>query len=144
MKYFKILTLLLVLFIIPKSYAQNKNKLPIKGIDYQIGIKYSGKFIDKYSDALKLGLDKEVKNPKKFYKNNAVYLFEIGGGCFYANLDAISPTFKSNDLIFIDWTEPNEPCPEVGEAATTYGIIIISKKQYPNYKKLKFKYYWEK
>ncbi len=143
MKYLFNTLILLLLFINLKSYAQTERKLPIEEINFEIGEKYEGKIIENYKSAVKIGLDKEVKNPKHFFENNVVYLFEVGGGCFYAGIDEISVTLKSNNIIFIDWQEPNEPCPEVGEMSATYGIVIISKKKFPNYKTMKLKYYYE-
>ncbi len=136
------INLIVILLTITISSAQEKIILPIKETDFKIGRENRNKLIDTYEDALKIGLDKETKNPKIFYKNNAVYLFDVGGGCFGAVSSEISIELCDN-LVSINWIEPQEPCPEVGEEMAYYGKIIISKKEFPNYRRFKFKYYWE-
>lgn len=122
------------------SAQENKIKLPFQEIDFSIGREYTGRLIDSYEKALEIGLGKE--NEKEFYKNNAVYLFNVGGGCFGAIPSEIFIVLKNN-FVNINWNEPIEDCPKVGEATPFYGMIVIQKREYPNYKKFKFKYYWE-
>ena len=136
------INLIMILLTITISYAQEKKALPIKKIDYKIGRENRNKLIDTYEDALKIGLDKETKNPQIFYNNNAVYLFNVGGGCFGAAPSEIGIELCEN-MVKINWIKPQEPCPKVGEAMAFYGGIVISKKEYPNYRRFKFKYYWE-
>ncbi|MCG8750573.1 hypothetical protein [Tenacibaculum finnmarkense] len=117
-------------------------KLSFEEIDFSIGREYGGKLIKTYKEALKIGLCKESEKESEFYNNNAVYLFEVGGGCFGASLSEISIELENN-LVNINWMEPQEDCPEVGEAMAFYGKIIIPKKENSSYRKFKFKYYWE-
>lgn len=121
----------------------DKMNLSFEEIDVSIGRKNIDKLIDTYKEALEIGLAKESEKENEFYKNNAIYLFTVGGGCFGASPSEISIELEDN-VAQINWTEPPlEDCPDVGIALSFYGRIIVSKKQYPNYKELKFKYYWE-
>ena len=124
------------------SAQESAIKLPFEEIDFIIGRNHSNKLIDTYKEAVKIGLVTENIESEKFYENNAVYLFNVGGGCFGAIPQEIS-TELENNMVMINWAAPNEPCPSVGIALSFYGQIIIPKKEYPNYKSLKFKYYWE-
>lgn len=135
--------LMLMTFLIPITllHAQeNRMKLSFEEIDFSIGRKHRDRLIDTYKEAVKIGLSKENEKADQFYKNNAIYLFNVGGGCFGASPNEISVVLENKE-VKITWEEPKEPCPEVGEAMAFYGRIIISKRDYPNYKKFRFKYY---
>ena len=139
-----VLLVFMTLFFCANILSAQKSalKLPFEEIDFIIGRKNSNKLIDTYEEAVKIGLVTKNIESEKFYKNNAVYLFNVGGGCFGAKPHEIS-TELENNIVLINWAAPNEPCPEVGIAMSFYGQIIISKKEYPNYKSLRFKYCWE-
>ncbi|MFI8605960.1 hypothetical protein ACIGCP_15955 [Cellulophaga baltica] len=136
--------ILLLLFITSTSLKAQESviKLPFKEIHSSIGKEYRGKLIDSYKEAVKIGLSKENKQEEQFYNHNAVFLFNVGGGCSDARPSQIAIKLTHN-LVEINWDKPKQPCPRVGEATAFYGMIVISKKEHPNYKELKFKYYWE-
>lgn len=117
-------------------------KLAFEKTAFSILTKQRDKLIDTYEKALKIGLIEDNNQEEEFYKKNAIYLFQIGGGCFHPKHKEISVELNNN-LITITWKEPNKPCPETGKMGPFCGIITLSKEKYPNYKKIKFKYYWE-
>lgn len=136
-----IIWFILILLMVPTSlHAQKrKMKLPFEEIDYSFVLK--DKLIDTHKKAVEINLSEENnKEEKEFYKNNAVYLFQIGGGCFYPKHENISVELNNN-TIHIIWKQPNEPCPETGEYLPFFGKIIISKNEYPKYKTMKIKYF---
>ncbi len=136
--------ILIILLILSSSIngQEKKIRLSFEEIDFSIGREYPDKLIETYKEALKIGLCKESDTENKFYSNNAVYLFQVGGGCFGASPSEISIELENN-LVNINWSEPKEICPDVGEAMAFYGKIIIPKRENLNYKEFKFKYYWE-
>lgn len=137
-----LILVILLIMTISVNGQEKKIKLSFEEIDFSIGREYRGKLIETYKEALKIGLCKESDTENEFYNNNAVYLFNVGGGCFGASPSEISIELENN-LVNIIWSEPQENCPEVGEAMAFYGKIIIPKKEYSNYKEFKFRYYWE-
>ncbi|ADV48041.1 hypothetical protein Celal_0706 [Cellulophaga algicola DSM 14237] len=143
-KYMRANLILVFLFIVAAQLNAQESAidLPFKEIHYSIGRAYRGRLIDTYKEAVKIGLSKENKQEEQFYTTNAVFLFNVGGGCFSARPSQIAIKL-TNNLVAINWDEPKQPCPRVGEASSFYAMIIINKKEYPNYKELKFKYYWE-
>ncbi len=124
------------------NQPQKERELPFRAIDYSVKWEGKAKLVTTYKEALRIGLTQKSNKNERFYSKNAVYLFEVGGGCFGASPSEISVTLKNN-IININWEEPNELCPEVGEMSAFWGEIIINKKDYTNYERLKVKYYWE-
>lgn len=140
-----IIVFTIILFLsckVAQNQTKKGDKLPFRAIDYSV--KWEGKvrLVTTYKEALRIRLTSKSKKNERFYSKNAVYLFEVGGGCFGASPSEISVILK-NSIININWEEPNELCPEVGEISAFWGEIIINKKDYPNYERLKVKYYWE-
>lgn len=126
-----------------KNAQAHKPEFIIESIDcVDLKYGYADKLITNYGDALKAGMVDSINSnnikTKKFYAENAEYLFEIGGGCFMPFLEELYTTV-SNDTIKIYWEKKAiEPCPEVGEAVPFCGKIVINKEKYPNYNKLTF------
>ena len=126
-----------------QNTQKQKSDFIIESMDcYDIKYGYADKLITNFEDALEAGIVDSINvndiKTKKFYAENATYIFEIGGGCFMPFLDELY-TKANNDSVTIYWKKKAiEPCPEVGEAVPFCGKIIINKKKYPNYKKLTF------
>jgi len=129
-------------FLLTMTSLNAQKKLPFKKTDDSVVSIHRDKLIDTYEKAVKINLSEDNNNEEEFYKKNAVYLFQIGGGCFHPKHKEISVELNV-DLVNITWKEPKKACPETGKYSPFFGKIIISKKDFPNYKKMKFKYYWK-
>ena len=141
----KIVYLYFLVWIIfsQQNTQKQKSDFIIESIDcYDIKFGYADKLITNFDDALELGIVDSINSnnlkTKKYYSENAEYIFRIGGGCFTPFIDELY-TKANNDTIKIYWEKKAiEPCPEVGKVGPFCGKIIINKKKYPNYKKLTF------
>ncbi len=114
----------------------NKVTLPFTENTSEVKARWhSYRLIDTYEEAVKIGFNKKSKEAERFYQNNAVFLFDVGGGCYGPKSSEITITLE-NDTIKIVWDEPPN-CPLVGKHASFAGQFILSKKTYPNYKQFK-------
>ncbi len=85
---------------------------------------------------------KKINKNETFYSQNAMYVFEIGGGCFTPEISSLSVELENN-IVNIIWQQPNKPCPKVGKYGAFKGKIIFNKKKFPNCRKFKFNYQYK-
>ena len=137
---FGIIVLLIVIITSCKSENQDL-KLYSSEFDkfqYNDSLYYS-KWIDNKEDALKTKLtfdsDLNKRNLDSLYKETAQFLFIVGGGGMYVDIENCSAEIK-NDTLFIKY-KGNEISGPVGEAASSLVCLEINRKKYPDYKNMK-------